>query len=55
MHLFSYNIVSAAEAEKAKSEYSNFILNIVKVNKSSFAGFNKSKQHLDVFMAICRI
>lgn len=48
----SYNRVSAAVADKAKSQH--FILNIkinkLKGNKSSFARFNKSKQQSDTFL-----
>lgn len=52
MLLVRYNRVSAAVADKAKSQY--FILKIktnkLKGNKSSFARFNKSKQQSDTFL-----
>ena len=50
MRLVSYNSVSAAVADKAKIVYSSFILNTLKDNKSSFAGSNKSKRQLDMFL-----
>ena len=44
MWLVSHNRVSAVVANKAKSSYSNFTLNMAKVNKSTFTEFKKSGQ-----------